>query len=83
MSAIEPANKAMEPAKDRMGRKLRDAIAHLRSDIDRVEFWADAIDGMGAPIPEYDHTGDNLNQFRLAEQVDANGRRARKSVRDT
>ena len=40
---------AAAPAKD----KLRDAIERLRTDIDRVEFWADALDHLARPIPEY------------------------------
>lgn len=37
------------PAKE----KLREAIERLRDDIDRVEFWADALDRLAQPIPEY------------------------------
>jgi hypothetical protein len=40
----------IEPAKER----LREAIERLRSDIDRVEFWADALDGLAQPVPEYE-----------------------------
>jgi hypothetical protein len=40
----------IEPAKER----LREAIERLRGDIDRVEFWADALDGLAQPVPEYE-----------------------------
>jgi hypothetical protein len=49
-----------EPAKER----LRDAIDRLRTDIDRVEFWADALDRLAQPIPEYPAT-DRLSQHLL------------------
>ena len=49
-----------EPAKER----LRDAIDRLRSDIDRVEFWADALDRLAQPIPEY-RANDRLSQHLL------------------
>ena len=51
---------AAEPAKE----KLRQAIESLRADIDRVEFWADALDGLAQPVPEYQAT-DRLTQHLL------------------
>ncbi|MCX7313308.1 MAG: hypothetical protein WCG92_25435 [Hyphomicrobiales bacterium] len=40
---------AAEPASE----KLREAIESLRGGIDRVEFWADALNCMAKPVPEY------------------------------
>jgi hypothetical protein len=51
---------AAEPAKER----LRQAIESLRTDIDRVEFWADALDRLTQPVPEYQAT-DRLAQHLL------------------
>jgi len=51
---------AAEPAKER----LKDAIERLRDDIDKVEFWADALDRMTQPIPEY-QASDRLSQHLL------------------
>ena len=51
---------AAEPAKE----KLRKAIESLRSDIDRVEFWADALEGLAQPVPEYQAT-DRLSRHLL------------------
>jgi hypothetical protein len=51
---------AAEPAKE----KLRKAIESLRNDIDRVEFWADAIEGLAKPIPDYQAT-DRLSRHLL------------------
>jgi hypothetical protein len=51
---------AAEPAKE----KLREAIDRLRNDIDRVEFWADALDRLSQPIPDYQAT-DHLSQHLL------------------
>ena len=56
MSAAEPA---------RM--KLREAIDSLRTDIDRVEFWADALDRLSQPIPEY-QANDHLSRHLLSPQ---------------
>ena len=52
-----------EPAKER----LRQAIESLRTDIDRVEFWADALDRLAQPIPEYQAT-DHLSKHLLPSQ---------------
>ena len=46
---LESVMSAAEPARE----KLRRAIESLRTDIDRVEFWADALDRLSQPIPEY------------------------------
>jgi len=43
------------------------AIDSLRTDIDRVEFWADALDRLSQPIPEYAAT-DRLSQHLLPSQ---------------
>ncbi len=59
---------ANEPAKER----LRQAIESLRTDIDRVEFWADALDGLAKPIPEYQAT-DRLSQHLLPPQRSRKG----------
>ena len=59
---------AGEPAKA----KLRQAIENLRADIDRVEFWADALDGLTQPIPDYPAT-DRLSQHLLPPQQPGNG----------
>lgn len=50
-----------EPARER----LRQAIESLRSDIDRVEFWAGALDGLAQPVPEYQATDRLLSQHLL------------------
>jgi hypothetical protein len=59
---------AAGPAKER----LRQAIESLRADIDRVEFWADALDGLVQPIPEYQAT-DRLSQHLLPPQQPRKG----------
>jgi hypothetical protein len=38
--------------------KLQEAIERLRDDIDRVEFWAEALDHLARPIPEYQASDD-------------------------
>ena len=52
-----------QPARE----KLCQAIDSLRTDIDRVEFWADALDRLSQPIPEYP-APDRLSQHLLPSQ---------------
>ena len=61
-----------DPAKE----KLREAIVRLRTDIDRVEFWADAMDRLAQPIPEYQATND-LSRHLLPSQTRLPGTAAR------
>ena len=48
------------PARER----LQQAIDNLRADIDRVEFWADALDRLAQPVPDYEPT-DHLSRHLL------------------
>ncbi len=48
------------PAKE----NLRQAIESLRTGIDRVEFWADALDRLSQPIPDY-QANDRLSRHLL------------------
>ena len=57
---------AAEPARER----LRKAIESLRNDIDRVEFWANAIEGLAKPIPDYQAT-DRLSRHLLPSRKEA------------
>ena len=41
-------------AGDKIAERLQESLARLRTDIDRVELWAGALDGFSRPIPEYD-----------------------------
>ena len=52
-----------EPARE----KLRQAIDSLRTDIDRVEFWAATLDRLSQPIPEYP-APDRLSQHLQPSQ---------------
>ena len=51
---------AATPARER----LHQAIDALRTDIDRVEFWADALDRLAQPVPDYE-ANDRLSRHLL------------------
>jgi hypothetical protein len=67
-SGPETVMTAAKPAQE----KLRQAIESLRTDIDRVEFWADALDGWTKPIPEYQQS-ERLSQHLLPQQSPRKG----------
>ncbi len=66
---------ALEPAKNRTRRQLREAIEHLRSDIDRVEFWAEVLETLQQPVPGYDDSNTGLDRFHLETRADGETRR--------
>ena len=33
---------------------LQESLARLREEIDRVELWANALEGFARPVPDYD-----------------------------
>ena len=37
-----------------VARHLHEAIDRVREDMAKVEFWADAVTGFSAPVPDYD-----------------------------
>jgi hypothetical protein len=41
------------PAKD-LSRRLQAAIKQVRDDVEKVEFWAEAMSGFSEPVPAYD-----------------------------
>jgi hypothetical protein len=41
-------------ATDALARHLHAAIERVREDMEKVEFWADAVSGFSAPVPEYE-----------------------------
>jgi hypothetical protein len=48
---------AMSPkgaATDALARHLLDAIERVREDMEKVEFWADAMTGFSEPVPDYE-----------------------------
>jgi hypothetical protein len=59
-----------EPAADAIVRNLIEALVRLRSDLDRMELWAAALDRFQRPIPDYHPTDQDL--------LDPDPRRARR-----
>jgi hypothetical protein len=45
---------AREPVRERIRRKLERAMEHMDEDIERVEFWAAALDAFTQPVPSYE-----------------------------
>jgi hypothetical protein len=49
-----------EPAADAIVRNLIEALERLRTDLDRMELWAAALDRFQRPVPDYQPTDQHL-----------------------
>jgi hypothetical protein len=58
---------AVEPARERIQRRLQDAVERLRHDMDEVEFWTEVLSGLTRPVPDYSGTS-VLNRFALPQR---------------
>jgi hypothetical protein len=43
-----------------LSRNLQAAIERVRQDVERVEFWAEAVVGFSQPVPDYDRNKGNV-----------------------
>ena len=66
---------AVEPARERIARRLHDAVERLRQDMDQVEFWTEVLGSLTRPVPDYGSGTNVLKRFELPQQSsDANQR---------
>ncbi len=56
---------AVEPARERIARRLQDAVERLRHDMDEVEFWTEVLGCLTRPAPDYSDGTSLLNRFAL------------------
>ncbi|WP_157099962.1 hypothetical protein [Rhodoplanes sp. Z2-YC6860] len=61
---------AVEPARERIARRLQEAVDRLRRDMDEVEFWSEVLGSLTRPAPDYSDGTDLLNRFILPPQSD-------------
>ena len=47
-------------AQEMIARELQQAVELLHRDIERVEFWADALGNFSKPIPDYEASDSRL-----------------------
>ena len=59
---------AVEPARERIARRLQDAVDRLRRDMDEVEVWTEVLGSLTRPAPDYSEGTSVLNQFALPPQ---------------
>lgn len=62
------AMSAVEPARERIQRRLQDAVDRLRQDMDQVEFWTEVLGCLARPVPDYTAGTTVLNRFALPQQ---------------
>jgi hypothetical protein len=66
--AEEQPMSAVEPARERIARRLQDAVDRLRRDMDEVEFWTEVLGCLTRPAPDYSEGTSVLNKFALPPQ---------------
>jgi hypothetical protein len=54
-------------ATDELARHLHAAIERVRADMERVEFWADAMTSFSEPVPDYSE--DDVKVWLPSEQA--------------
>jgi hypothetical protein len=55
--------------------RLSDSVERLHKDVERVEFWASAVTGLAAPVPDYEPEATKVARYLKP------GRPARKRLR--
>ena len=74
---------AAEPARERIARRLQDAVEQLRVDMEKVEFWTEVLGSLSRPVPDYNGETKLLNQFELPPQnLSARGSGGSEPMRD-
>ena len=66
--AEEQPMSAVEPARERIARRLQDAVDRLRRDMDEVEFWTEVLGCLTRPAPDYSEGTSVLNKFALPSE---------------
>jgi hypothetical protein len=59
---------AVEPARERIARRLHDAVEQLHKDMEQVEFWTEVLGCLTRAAPDYNSDTSVLNRFRLPSQ---------------
>jgi hypothetical protein len=54
-----------EPARERIARRLHEAVERLRQDMEQVEFWTEVLGCLTRDVPDYDSDTNVLNRFKL------------------
>jgi len=53
---------AIEPARERIARRLQDAVEQLRRDMEQVEFWSEVLSCLTRAAPDYNSDTAVLNR---------------------
>jgi len=65
---MEHAMSAVEPARERITRRLHDAVEGVRQDMEEVEFWTEVLGCLTRPVPDYGSGTNVLNRFALPQR---------------
>jgi len=48
---------------ENLARQLSDSVDRLHKQVEKVEFWASAVSGLAAPVPEYEPDTTNVARY--------------------
>jgi hypothetical protein len=48
---------------ENLARRLCDSVERLQKQVEKVEFWASAVRGLAAPIPDYQPNDDTIARY--------------------
>ncbi len=69
---------------ENLTRQLRDSVDLLQKHVDKVEFWASAVTGLAAPVPEYEPEASAVGRYlKPGRPVRKRRRRAAKQTNKT
>ena len=62
---------------ENLTRQLCDSVDNLQKQVEKVEFWASAVTGLTAPVPDYDPETTNVARYMKPGRLPRKRRRRR------
>lgn len=68
---------------ENLAQQLSDSVEHLQKQVEKVEFWASAVTGLTAPVPEYEPETTKVERYLKPGRLPRKRRRRRQSGKTT
>jgi hypothetical protein len=52
-----------ETLQENLARQLSDSVERLQKQVEKVEFWASAVTGLAAPVPDYEPESTKVERY--------------------
>ena len=67
---------------ENLTRQLHDSVQRLQRDAEKVEFWASAVSGLAAPVPDYTPEDTAVSRYVKPGRLPRKRRRRRSANRN-